>query len=93
MKYDNLSKHGIAELIMTNLMEGYREENKLANFWVEKMPLFLKLRELTLYLVIYRSFDVENLKDPWCTAFMRNRREKIEKGIPFLDYNFSKHKV
>ena len=93
LKYDTLNKQDIAALIMTNLMKGYREENHLANIWLDKMPLFLKLRELTLYLVIYRSFDINNLKDPWCVSYMKNRKEKIEKGVPFLPHDFTKYKL
>jgi hypothetical protein len=39
--------------------------------------------------VIHRSFDVDNLEDPWVAMFMKGRRERIENEIPFIDFDFS----
>jgi Ser/Thr protein kinase RdoA (MazF antagonist) len=55
-------------------LRGYSKENHIDAEWLPTIPHFLKLREIDLYAVIHRSFDVENLKDPWVAAFMENRR-------------------
>lgn len=67
--------------------EGYQRENTLDPAWLEKIPLFLQLREIDLYIIIHRSMDLNNL-DPWCTRYMDRRREKILNGTPYckLDY-------
>ena len=73
---------------MTHFLHGYRQENDLNPEWLKEIPSFLKLREIDLYAVIHRSFDVENLEDPWVAYYMRGRKQRIEENIPFADYNF-----
>jgi Ser/Thr protein kinase RdoA (MazF antagonist) len=64
---------------------GYSQENHLDAAWLPAIPHFLKLREIDLYAVIHRSFDVENLEHPWVAGFMENRRERIIAGAPYLE--------
>ena len=49
----------------------------------------MKLREIDLYAVIHRSFDVDNIDHPWVAMFMENRKQRIEDGVPFIDFDFS----
>ena len=74
---------------MTHFLRGYRAENHLEEKWLKEIPSFLKLREIDLYAVIHRSFDVDNIDDPWVANFMRNRKERIENEIPFIDFDFA----
>jgi Ser/Thr protein kinase RdoA (MazF antagonist) len=74
---------------MTNFLHGYRQENDLDADWLKEIPFFLKLREIDLYAVIHRSFDVENIKDPWVSMYMEGRKERIENEVPFIDFDFS----
>jgi Ser/Thr protein kinase RdoA (MazF antagonist) len=74
---------------MTNFLRGYRQENDFDAGWLKEIPSFLKLREIDLYAVIHRSFDVDNLDDPWVANFMRNRKKRIEEDVPFLNFDFS----
>jgi Ser/Thr protein kinase RdoA (MazF antagonist) len=78
----------VAARFMPYFLRGYRLENRLDARWLREMPHFLKLREIDLYAVIHRSFDVNNLDDPWCSAFMQGRKERIEKGVPYVDFPF-----
>lgn len=78
----------VAAQFMPLFLQGYRRENRLDAQWLQEVPNFLKLREIDLYAVIHRSFDVDNLDDPWCSAFMQGRKERIENGLPFLDFPF-----
>jgi len=71
--------------LLSHFMPAYLAENDLDGRWMTEIPAFLKLREIDLYALIHRSFDVENLDDPWCSRYMDGRRERIEKGIPFAD--------
>ncbi len=84
------SKEEFGKLIFTNFMKGYKQENKLDQYWIELIPNFLKLREIVLYAVIHMSFDVENLQDPWCKWYLDGRKEKIENDIPYLDLEFER---
>lgn len=73
----------------TTFMRGYRQENQLDPKWFAEIPHFLKLREIDLYAVIHRSFDMENLdSSPWVAAFMNGRKEKLENDVPYLAMAF-----
>jgi Ser/Thr protein kinase RdoA (MazF antagonist) len=73
---------------MTHFMAGYRLENELGQDWLQEIPYFLKLREIDLYAVIHRSFDVENIEDPWVAMYMDKRKQRIEDEVPFIDFDF-----
>ena len=73
---------------MPHFLRGYRGENRLDPVWLREIPHFMKLREIDLYAIIHRSFDVDNLDHPWCARYMRGRKERIEAGRPFIDYDF-----
>jgi len=75
---------------MGRFLSGYSKENRLDPVWLREFPHFLKLREIDLYAVIHRSFDVEHLDDnPWCARYMDGRRERIEAGVPYVEYDFT----
>jgi len=38
---------------MNSFLKGYYKENNLSKYWIERIPLFLKLREIVLYAVIH----------------------------------------
>jgi Ser/Thr protein kinase RdoA (MazF antagonist) len=74
---------------LPRFLRGYARENTLDVMWLSEIPHFLKLREIDLYAVIHRSFDVADLTDPWVAAYMRGRKERIESGAPVLDLDFA----
>jgi len=73
---------------MTHFLTGYGKENRLAAEWLAEIPHFLKLREIDLYAVIHRSFDVQNLDHPWVARYMDGRRQRIEAYTPYIDFDF-----
>ena len=66
---------------------GYSAENALSPDWLEKIPLFLRLREIDLYMIIHRSMDLDNL-DPWCKSYLDGRRDKILHHDPYCDIDY-----
>jgi Ser/Thr protein kinase RdoA (MazF antagonist) len=72
-----------ARRFFEQFVEGYRRENTIAPEWLNEIPYFLKLREIDLYVIIHRSCDLDDL-DPWCASFMKNRRYKIERDVPYV---------
>jgi Ser/Thr protein kinase RdoA (MazF antagonist) len=80
---------GFTRRFLDGFLPGYFVENHLDLHWFDKIPLFLKRRELDLYAVIHRSFDVENMDDPWCLWYMDGRKERVEAEIPYLEFDFS----
>jgi len=75
---------------LRHFMSGYNSENTLAAHWYQEIPHFLKMREIDLYSIIYRSFDVEDLQDTFVSDFMRGRKYAIENDVPYLDFCFDK---
>jgi amicoumacin kinase len=74
---------------MTHFLRGYRKAyNKLDPKWFQEIPYFLKLRELELYAVVFRDFDINNIGDPWIANFMQERKMRIEQGLPFIEFDF-----
>ena len=73
---------------MLHFLRGYVQACPLDFAWLKEIPNFLKIREIELYAIMYRDFDVENIDDEWCARFMHNRKSKIENDVPFIDFDF-----
>jgi len=92
---------------LTHFLRGYRQAYSLSPAWLKEIPVFLKLRELELYAVVHRDFqidgvehwDIEHFKQTpgfdvnsdghiWIANFMRNRKPRIDQGLPFIEYDF-----
>lgn len=68
---------------LDQVLEGYQQVRSIKDHELEWIPLFLKLREIDLYIVIHRSFG-SGPYNAWCQSFMAGRRERIEQEIPFF---------
>lgn len=69
---------------------GYSQENILNPVWLSEIPFFLKLREIDLYAQIIFSFGgVENVDDPWCLNYLKDRKSKIENNVPYIAYDWT----
>ena len=73
---------------MTHFLRGYRQAYSLDSNWLKEIPAFLKLRELELYAVVHREFDVNNIDHAWIANFMRDRKARIDQGLPFIEFDF-----
>ena len=73
---------------LPEFLQGYSEENGLSPFVFESLPLFLKIREFSLYAVIHSHMDVNNLTDWYPIKFMAGRQERLEQDLPYLDMDF-----
>lgn len=76
-----------------SFIAGYNQTNYIEPKWIEYIPSFIRLREITLYGVIHRDFDVKNIDHPWILNFMDGRKEKIINNIPYFDFDFSNVKI
>jgi Ser/Thr protein kinase RdoA (MazF antagonist) len=76
-----------ARTFYRTFLNGYYQENQLDPVWLKEIPYFLKLREMDLYIIIHRSFDLESL-GPWEASFMAGRKECLENDVPYIDMEF-----
>ena len=77
-----------AESFLKTFLSGYNEEHQLETRWFEILPLFLKVREMELYIIMYAEEALE--ENDWCRRFMEGRRQRIENDVPVIDFDFSK---
>lgn len=76
------------QTFMSHFLRGYRQFHALDAKWLKEIPVFLKMREIELYAVVHRDFDVNNIDNEWCAHFMRGRKERIENDVSFMDFDF-----
>ena len=67
---------------MTHFLRGYRQAYALNKDWLTEIPQFLKLRELELYAVVHRDFDIQGAEHRSLESFMQ---------IPGFDTDNSGH--
>lgn len=84
---DSPKDRAAAQEFMDRFMEGYSREYSLDRRWLQQIPYFLKQREIDLYMVIHRSFDLNHL-DKWCASYMDDRKRRIEEEVPYVDIAF-----
>lgn len=76
------------EEFLSHFLRGYVQACTLDFTWLKEMPNLLKIREIELYAVMHRDFDVNNIDDEWCARFMHNRKSRIENDVPYIDFDF-----
>lgn len=47
---------------LTHFLRGYRRAYSLSPAWLKEIPTFLKLRELELYAVVHRDFQITGVE-------------------------------
>ncbi|MFH0766573.1 MAG: phosphotransferase [Bacillota bacterium] len=78
-----------AHFFMTHFMKGYLTENKLSYEDMSMMQDFLKLRELVLYIVLYRSVDME--QNNFAKRYVDKYRNRIIHHVPFVELDFTQY--
>lgn len=66
---------------LKSFFKGYRKENSLDKFWIDKLDKFLKLRELLNYSLIYQTGSYK--KDSW-QRYIKSFKEYFLSDKPFL---------
>lgn len=80
---------GFTRTFLTDFLHGYRQVYPFETHWLAEFPLFLKMREIELYAVIHRDFDVQAIDHPWIARYMQGRKERIEADVPTIDFDFA----
>jgi Ser/Thr protein kinase RdoA (MazF antagonist) len=56
---------------LTHFLRGYRQAYALSPAWLKEIPVFLKLRELELYAVVHRDFQIDGAEHWSLESFQR----------------------
>lgn len=73
---------------MSSFMEGYREEHDLESEWMERIPEFLKLRDIALYAVFYKKLDMDHINEDR-KNLLAALKYRIENSLPAVQVDFS----
>lgn len=79
---------------LPDFLRGYRAENRLDPAWLAAIPDFLTMREIELYAIIQRSYDVtpdtiDQIPHAWPRRFMEGRAACITAGAPYIAFDLS----
>jgi len=74
--------------LFKKFITGYKQENEIDIFWIEKLPLFFRLREFILLSSIYRSYYPE--LGNWQKDYIEAAEYRIKNDIPFVDIDYNK---
>jgi Ser/Thr protein kinase RdoA (MazF antagonist) len=73
------------ELFIKHFERGYTEDGRqLPDGWKEQLALFLRLREIIVFVGMHRSWDLSQ-PDDWTRDFLQDSRMRITKGISLID--------
>jgi len=72
---------------LRNFLTGYLTENQLSMFWLEQLPLFLKLLEINIYDLVAKSSPDD--AGEWGKKFMPGRKERLKNDTPYTNLNYS----
>ena len=73
---------------MTHFLRGYRQAYPLDQRWLKEIPHFLKLRELELYAVVFRDFDIKDSEHWSLEEFQRSPGFDVENSGHMWIANF-----
>ncbi|MHA1739695.1 MAG: phosphotransferase enzyme family protein [Candidatus Heimdallarchaeota archaeon] len=80
------NREEFAQWFFENIMIGYKTENTLSNWWLKKLPDFIRLRHVLLYSVLKQEMKL-NPKGPW-QPLLDQWQPMIENDIPYIALDF-----
>lgn len=87
-----IERQEMADKFMNYFMSGYYSENVIDDYWIEKIPEFLKLRELIVHVGIYKMWDLNNLSE-WQRDYYNQSANRIKNGVSLVEYRDNWNKV
>jgi amicoumacin kinase len=80
----NSTEDDFAVEFLTHFLNGYAESNVLTNEIIDQLPDFLKLRELFLYVLFLKVWNIDKLQD-WQEHTINNLKTNIENNKIYAD--------
>lgn len=78
-----------ARRFMNHFMKGYILEHSLDEYWIKQIPLFLRLRELIVYIGSFRNWDGDETfsssDNQWFKDWIAESKLRIENEIPIVN--------
>jgi Ser/Thr protein kinase RdoA (MazF antagonist) len=77
---------------LSHFLHGYRQAYRLDPAWLKEIPTFLKLRELELYAVVHRDFDIQHTEHWSLESFQRIRDFDVNNSGHIWIANFMRNR-
>jgi amicoumacin kinase len=71
-----------------HFLNGYQKEHRMLKEIIEQIPVFLKIREIFLYVLFLEKWDLNRLEE-WQVYTLRDLEYRIENDIPYGDFDFT----
>lgn len=69
---------------LRHYLSGYRQVRPIDPFWLARLPLFLKLLEISYYALLAPAYEGGD-DDWWVARFMPGRQARVEGEVPYLN--------
>ena len=79
-----MGKEEFERFFWEHFWQGYTRENVLDGYWLDQLPLLMKLCEMCLYVFFYIKWDFDNLEE-WQRDMIKKYQDNIEKDVLCLD--------
>ncbi|MGG3560757.1 phosphotransferase [Neobacillus rhizosphaerae] len=76
-----------SKIFWLHFLKGYAEEQPIHREMLEQIPIFLKIREIFLYVLFIEKWDLHSLED-WQAYTLKDLKHRIEEQIPYSNVNF-----
>jgi amicoumacin kinase len=67
---------------------GYRTAYELPSEWLNQMPYFMKLRDITLYLVLNKKTEPQD-RTPRLLQWMEEMKDRIKRDVPIVELDYT----
>ena len=72
--------------ILEHFLKGYMSVREISREWVERLPMFLKLRDYTLYGVFHKKVDLANNEQEY--QLVTEIRDRLISNEPIVDLDY-----
>lgn len=88
MPHRGMSRAEFGRSFYEDFMTGYQLENTLKASWLGRIPLFMRLRDILLFIFFHKKWDLENLTLKQ-EEVIQKYKKRIEKDGVRLDIDYS----
>ncbi|KAF0820119.1 hypothetical protein KIS4809_0699 [Bacillus sp. ZZV12-4809] len=78
---DQSEINGFGRGFLDSFLDGYQLENEIPGDLEKHLPLFLRLRDITLYSVLHKKIAPED-RTPQLLKMMKSIKDRIERNVP-----------
>ncbi len=76
------------EVFLKAFLTGYARKSVIEQEWIERLPMFLKMRDYTLYGVFHKQVDLEKASERE-RALVKSLRERLISGEPIVELDYA----